>query len=116
MIVMTLISYAMPRLRGIGEAPDARSQTLEIWGFWMMVLSMVMITLFLTAAGAVQVWLQRWQVDGVALPFMATVEHLQGLFWARLVSGVVFLLGLVCYLCSFRQRARTAGAPVPIVH
>ena len=114
MIVMTLISYAMPRLRGIGEAPDARSQTLEIWGFWMMVLSMVMITLFLTAAGAVQVWLQRWQVDGVALPFMATMDHLTVLFWARLASGVVFLLGLLCYLWSFRQRGKGLNSAAPV--
>jgi len=81
-----------------------------------MVLSMVMITLFLTAAGVVQVWLQRWPADGVALPFMATVEHLTVLFWARLASGVVFLLGLLCYLYSFRQRQAVAGAPAPIVY
>ena len=104
----------MPRLRGIGEAPDARSQTLEIWGFWMMVLSMVMITLFLTAAGAVQVWLQRWQVDGVALPFMATMDHLTVLFWARLASGVVFLFGLLCYLWSFRQRGKGLNSAAPV--
>ncbi len=116
MIVMTLISYAMPRLRGLGEAPDARAQTVEVWGFWMMVLSMVMITLFLTAAGAVQVWLQRWPVDGVALPFMATMDHLKVLFWARLGSGVVFLVGLLCYLYSFRQRGRVAEAAVRIVY
>ena len=59
MIVMTMISYAMPRLRGLGEAPDARAQRVEVWGFWLMTLSMVAITLFLTAAGVVQVWLQR---------------------------------------------------------
>ncbi|MGS0737484.1 cbb3-type cytochrome c oxidase subunit I [Pseudomonas sp. GG8] len=108
MIVMTLISYAMPRLRGLGEAADERSQTLEIWGFWLMTLSMVMITLFLTAAGVVQIYLQRWPVDGSALPFMATVDHLQVLFWARLASGVGFLAGLLCYLFSFKQRGRAA--------
>ena len=48
MIVMTMISYAMPRLRGLGEAPDARAQRVEIWGFWLMTVSMVAITLFLT--------------------------------------------------------------------
>jgi len=52
----------------------------------------------------------------VALPFMATVEHLTALFWARLASGVVFLLGLLCYLYSFRQRQAVAGAPAPIVY
>ena len=116
MIVMTLISYAMPRLRGLGEAADERSQTYEIWGFWLMTLSMVMITLFLTAAGVVQVYLQRWQIDGTALPFMATVERLQVLFWARLVAGIGFLVGLLCYLFSFRQRGRAAlRAPAPVV-
>jgi nitric oxide reductase subunit B len=116
MIVMTLISYAMPRLRGLGEAGDERSQTLEIWGFWLMTLSMVMITLFLTAAGVVQVYLQRWQVDGVALPFMATVEHLQVLFWARFGAGLGFLAGLLCYLFSFKQRGRAAlRAPAAVV-
>ena len=111
MIVMTLISYAMPRLRGLGEAPDARSQTWEIRGFWLMTLSMVMITLFLTAAGVVQVWLQRWQADGVALPFMATMDHLALLFWARLVSGIGFLLGLLCYLYSFKRRGAEVRQP-----
>jgi len=116
MIVMTLISYAMPRLRGLGEAGDERSQTFEIWGFWLMTLSMVMITLFLTAAGVVQVYLQRWQVDGVALPFMATVEHLQVLFWARFGAGLGFLAGLLCYLFSFKQRGRAAlRAPAAVV-
>jgi nitric oxide reductase subunit B len=116
MIVMTLISYAMPRLRGLGEAADERSQTFEIWGFWLMTLSMVMITLFLTAAGVVQVYLQRWQADGIALPFMATVEHLQVLFWARLGAGLGFFAGLLCYLLSFKQRGRAAlRAPAAVV-
>jgi nitric oxide reductase subunit B len=116
MIVMTLISYAMPRLRGLGEAGDERSQTLEIWGFWLMTLSMVMITLFLTAAGVVQVMLQRWAVDGSALPFMSTVEHLQVLFWARLGAGLGFFAGLICYLFSFKQRGRAAlRAPAAVV-
>lgn len=116
MIVMTLISYAMPRLRGLGEAADERAQNLEIWGFWLMTLSMVMITLLLTAAGVVQIYLQRWQPDGIALPFMATMEHLTTLFWARLASGVGFLAGLLCYLLSFRQRGRAAlRAPATVV-
>jgi len=108
MIVMTMISYAMPRLRGIGEAPDARAQSLEIWGFWLMTISMLLITLMLTAAGIVQVWLQRMPADGAALPFMATVDQLKIFFWLRLYSGIGFFIGLICYLLSFRQRGRVA--------
>jgi nitric oxide reductase subunit B len=116
MIVMTMISYAMPRLRGLGEAPDARAQRIEIWGFWLMTLSMVAITLFLTAAGVVQVWLQRIPADGAAMSFMNTADQLAVFFWLRLVAGVFFLIGLVLYLCSFRQRGRvTADVPAAVV-
>ncbi len=111
MIVMTLISYAMPKLRGLGEAPDNKSQVLEMWGFWLMTISMVFITLFLSAAGIVQIWLQRVPEDGAALSFMATQDQLFIFYWLRLAAGVVFLIGLVAYLLSFRQRAR-AGMTV----
>ncbi|MGV8842594.1 MAG: cbb3-type cytochrome c oxidase subunit I [Pseudomonas sp.] len=106
MIVMTIVSYAMPRLRGIGEAADARAQNLEIWGFWLMTLSMIAITLILTGAGAMQVWLQRLPSDGTALPFMETAGQLAVFFWMRLAAGVVFLIGLFCFLFSFKQRSR----------
>ena len=104
MIVMTMISYAMPRLRGIGEAPAERAQRVEIAGFWLMTLSMVAITLLLTAAGVAQIWLQRWPSDNEAMAFMATMDQLAPYFWMRLVAGVGFAVGLVCYLLSFVQR------------
>jgi len=104
MIVLTMISYAMPRLRGLGEAPGAAAQRMELWGFWLMTLSMLAITLLLTAAGVVQVWLQRLPADAAAMSFMNTTEQLALFFWLRLGAGVFFLVGLVCYLLSFRQR------------
>ncbi|QEY60144.1 nitric-oxide reductase large subunit [Pseudomonas sp. C27(2019)] len=106
MIVMTLISYAMPKLRNLGEAPDNKAQVLEMWGFWLMTISMIFITLFLSAAGVVQIWLQRVPEDGAAMSFMATQDQLVLFYWLRLVSGVIFMVGLVAYLLSFRQRAR----------
>ena len=83
MIVMTMISYAMPRLRGLGEAPGPKAQRVEVWGFWLMTISMVLITLFLTAAGVVQVWLQRIPADGAAMSFMNTADQLALFFWLR---------------------------------
>ena len=106
MIVMTLISYAMPKLRGLGEAADNKAQVLEMWGFWLMTISMIFITLFLSAAGIVQIWLQRVPEDGAALSFMATQDQLFIFYWLRLAAGVVFLAGLTSYLLSFRQRGR----------
>ncbi len=101
MIVMTIISYAMPKLRGIGEANCNKAQVVEMWGFWLMTVAMVFITLFLTGAGILQVWLQRLPESGEALGFMATQDKLAIFYWLREIAGVVFLLGLIAYITSF---------------
>ena len=72
MVVITMISYAMPILRG-RPANGEKSQVLEMWSFWLMTVSMVFITLFLTAAGILQVWLQR--VSPQPLGFMAAQDQ-----------------------------------------
>ncbi|WDE14184.1 cbb3-type cytochrome c oxidase subunit I [Thalassomonas haliotis] len=108
MIVMTIISYAMPKLRGIGEANSNKSQVCEMWGFWLMTVAMVFITLFLTGAGILQVWLQRLPESGEALSFMATQDKLAIFYWMREVSGVIFLLGLLAYIASFFIGGKTA--------
>jgi len=101
MIVMTIISYAMPKLRGIGEANCNKAQVIEMWGFWLMTVAMVFITLFLTGAGILQVWLQRLPESGEALSFMATQDKLEIFYWLREIAGVFFLIGLIAYLTSF---------------
>jgi nitric oxide reductase subunit B len=98
MVVLTMISYTMPIMRG-REANSNKSQVLEMWSFWMMTVSMVFITLFLTAAGILQVWLQR--VATAPMSFMATQDQLVIFYWLRLGSGLIFLLGLVLYIMSF---------------
>src|SRR3546814_15996137 len=40
MIVLTMLSYAMPRLRGLGEAPPAQAQRMDMGGFWLITLAM----------------------------------------------------------------------------
>jgi nitric oxide reductase subunit B len=99
MIVLTIISYAMPKLRGIGNAMNNRSQVIEMWSFWLMTVSMVFITLFLTAAGILQVWLQRYQEK--TLSFMETQDQIAIFYWLREVAGVVFTIGLLLYVISF---------------
>jgi nitric oxide reductase subunit B len=101
MIVMTIISYAMPKLRGIGEANCNKAQVIEMWGFWLMTVAMVFITLFLTGAGILQVWLQRLPESGEALSFMATQDKLEIFYWLREIAGVFFLIGLIAYISSF---------------
>jgi len=101
MIVITIISYAMPIMRGRPNGNSNQAQVVEMWGFWLMTISMVFITLFLTGAGVLQVWLQRLPESGEALSFMATQDKIALFYWLRLISGIGFMAGLVVYLVSF---------------
>ena len=99
MIVLTMISYAMPILRGRKAANSNRSQVLEMWSFWLMTVAMVFITLFLTGAGILQAYLQRMGEN--PLPFMVVQDKVALFYWLREIAGVVFLVGLVIYVISF---------------
>jgi nitric oxide reductase subunit B len=101
MIVLTIISYAMPIMRGRPNGNSNQAQVVEMWGFWLMTVAMVFITLFLTGAGVLQIWLQRLPESGEALGFMATQDKIAIFYWLRLAGGVVFMAGLVAYLTSF---------------
>ncbi|MDP3844373.1 MAG: cbb3-type cytochrome c oxidase subunit I [Oxalobacteraceae bacterium] len=105
MVVLTMISYAMPKMRG-RDANCERAQVVEMWAFWLMTVSMVFITLFLTAAGILQIWLQR--IATQPMSFMATQDQLALFYWMREVAGVVFLIGLVLYIASFFIKGKTA--------
>jgi nitric oxide reductase subunit B len=101
MIVMTIISYAMPIMRGRPQGNCLKAQKVERTAFWIMCISMLGITLALTVAGVWQVVLQRLPDNASALSFMATQEQLHPFFWARLVCGVAFTSGVFLYFSSF---------------
>lgn len=99
LVVIAMISYAMPILRG-REANPRRAQAVEMWSFWVMSIGMGVMVLALTGAGILQVWLQRIPTTG-AMPFMATQDQLSFFYWVRIGGGVLFLGGLLMYLTSF---------------
>ncbi len=98
MVVFTMISYTMPIING-REANSNRSQIIEMWGFWLMTVSMVFITLFLTGAGIVQVWLQRY--SDTPLPYMQAQDKIVIFYWLRLIAGGTFAAGVIAYVSSF---------------
>lgn len=107
MVVLTIISYAMPILRG-RAANSNKAQVVEMWSFWLMTVAMVFITLFLTAAGVLQTWLQR--ISTTPMSFMATQDSVAIFYWMREVSGVVFLIGLLLYIASFFIKGETKAS------
>ncbi len=99
MVVLAIISYAMPILRGRAGANSHVAQVWEMWSFWLMTVSMVFITLFLTGAGVLQVWFQRYTENPE--PFMVVQDKLSAFYWMREIAGVFFFIGLVVYIVSF---------------
>ena len=99
MVNLTIISYAMPLLRGRNAANSNKSQVLEMWSFWLMTIAIVFITLFLTGAGILQAYLQR--VSDNPQPFMVVQDQIALFYWLREIAGVMFLIGLVVYIASF---------------
>lgn len=98
MVVITMVSYAMPIMNG-KVAANKTAQLLEMWSFWLMTVAMVFITLFLTGAGILQVYLQRYSDN--PQPFMVVQDQISLFYWMREVAGIVFLIGLLLYLYSF---------------
>ena len=108
MVVITMISYAMPLMRG-RVANSELAQSVEMWSFWIMTISMGSMVLALTGAGILQVWLQRMAEN--PMPYMDTQNQLHFFYWIRLWSGVGFLIGLLTYLSSFFIGGEPAAVP-----
>ena len=103
-IVLAMASYAVPNIRG--ALPT--HQKAEIFAFWTMSISMVLIALSLTGAGIVQVYLQR--VIPVPLSFMETQSYMTIFYAMRLFFGATFTVGLVVYLYDFFFPGKAASA------
>lgn len=99
MIVLTMISYSMPLMRGRAAANSNRAQVVEMWSFWLMTVAMVFITLFLTGAGILQVFMQR--MGDAPESFMVVQDKIALFYWLREIAGVVFFIGLILYVVSF---------------
>lgn len=99
MIIFTVISYAMPILRGRPHGNCAKAQSLELKSFWMMNIGMLGLTLALTAAGFVQIMDLR--VGTNLIGFMESLESIRGIYFVRLGFGVLVFVGLITYFASF---------------
>lgn len=98
LVVLTIISFAWPLMHG-QQAKSNGKQVLEMWSFWLMSVSMVFITLFLTGAGILQVYLQRYSDAPQA--FMVVQEKISLFYWMREATGLVFLVGVILFILSF---------------
>lgn len=93
MLVIAMIYYALPRLR---FGSDHYDQRRGVWAFWLMTAGMIMITLTLTGAGIVQIYMER--IAG--LPFMEVQSYLGIFYGIRFWSGVLMVIGLLFFLAD----------------
>jgi nitric oxide reductase subunit B len=94
-IVLAMASYAVPNLRKVSGIITNQKQ--EVFAFWTMAVSMIFITLALTGAGIVQVYLQRV----LGMSYMETQSYMSVFYYIRLFFGVTFAVGLAVYLYDF---------------
>ena len=100
MILFTIISYAMPIMRGRANGNGLKAQSVERTSFWMMVIGMLGVTSALVIAGTMQVFIQR-MAGADSLSFMATQTEIIPVYMVRLGFGILTLLGLLTYFYSF---------------
>ncbi|MDD2358119.1 MAG: cbb3-type cytochrome c oxidase subunit I [Thiovulaceae bacterium] len=101
MIIFTMISYAMPILRGRPHGNSAKAQKVERASFWLMVIGMIGLTLALTVAGVMQIEMQRIPDSAHAMVFMEVQAKITPVYIVRSLFGVMTLLGLLTYFYSF---------------
>ena len=108
MIVLAMITYALPGLTGRDERTLERP--LGLWAFWLMVGGMFGMTLAFATAGIGQVYLER--ITG--LGFLETQRKIQVHFLMLTGTGLLFALGVALYLWDFfvvTPRLARTGAP-----
>ena len=108
MIIFTIVSYAMPILRGRNGGNCPKSQKVELSSFWIMNIGMLGITAALTIAGVMQIIYQR--IGLAPSSFMDAQEQIIPVYGVRLFFGILTIVGLLMYLYSFIVKTKTAKA------
>ena len=109
MIVLAVITYAMPSLMGHPESE--RESKIGLWAFWLQVGGMFGMTMAFAAAGIGQVYLERILGFG----YLETQAKIQVHFLMLVATGILFTAGVVLFLWDFfflapRQRAVSDAA------
>ena len=107
MVIFTIISYAMPILRGRPHGNSKKAQSVELKSFWMMNIGMLGLTLSLTIAGIMQILDQR--VGTALVGFMESQASIAGVYAVRAAFGVLVFAGLITYFTSFFVKEKQAA-------
>jgi nitric oxide reductase subunit B len=93
MIVLAMISYAMPNLTG----RKYYETTLGSLAFWLSNIGMLGMTVAFGVAGVAQVYLER----RVGLEFGDVQKEIQVHFFILICCATMFTTGIICYIIEF---------------
>ena len=93
MIVLAMITYAMPRMTG---QPIYRLWTQQ-YAFWASNIGIVAMTLALAVAGIAQVYLERI----VGMDFLVVQEEIEMHFLGMFLAALLFVSGIGVYVYDF---------------
>ena len=94
MIVLAVITYALPALTGRDETRD---RTIGLWAFWLQVTGMLGMTMSFAAAGITQTYLERI----LGLGYLETQLKIQVHFLMLSATGVIFTVGVGLFIWNF---------------
>ena len=93
MIVLAIISYALPNLTGRKLYDGSRGRA----AFWMSNIGMVGMTVAFGVAGVAQVYLERI----MKLDFMEVQKMTEIHFYVLIICATLFLTGIILYIIDF---------------
>ncbi len=93
MLIIGMMYYALPRLK---FGTDDYHQRRGVWAFWTMCAGMIVMVLALTAAGILQVYMER--IAG--MPYMQVQSYLGLLYAIRFCGGVLMVIGLIFFVAD----------------
>jgi len=105
MIVLGVITYAMPGLTGRSE--ESRETSAGFLAFWLQVAGMFGMTMAFAAAGVTQTYLER--ILGIG--YIETQLKMQVHFLMLAGTGALFAIGVALFVWDF---CVLAGRPVPV--
>ena len=101
MIVLAIISYAMPLLTGRKLYDHAASY----YAFWASNIGMVAMTLAFAVAGVAQVYLER----RMGMDFVTVQKEIEVHFWGVLLAAGLFTTGIIAFIYTFIRYGLPVG-------
>jgi nitric oxide reductase subunit B len=101
MIVLGLISYALPMLTG-RKLYDSKA---AVYAFWASNIGMISMTLAFAVAGVTQVVLER----RVGMEFLQVQEEVEMHFWGLILAASLFATGIIAFIYNFVRYGKPVG-------